>query len=136
VKRDDGFELRRTDLRLIDVDEDDGGAYSCEIEADSEYPVKIQHRVEILGEFGFLPFPGPGRRRRRRRRRRALRLPRLRLLLPAVDALSFHATQRPRISLTEEGNWDGKGYRAYTCKREGAPPSRIPYSCESAAFLR
>ena len=51
IKRDDHVELRGTDLRIKSVTEEDGGKYSCEIEADSEYPIVIEHQVEVLGEF-------------------------------------------------------------------------------------
>jgi len=30
---------------------EDGGSYSCEIEADSEYPIVVTHALEVLGKF-------------------------------------------------------------------------------------
>ena len=52
VKRDDRFDLSSSghDLLISRVQEDDGGDYSCEIEADAEYPVAIKHRLEVLGK--------------------------------------------------------------------------------------
>ena len=51
VIRDERFDLRSDhDLVLTRVTDDDGGDYSCEIEADAEYPIVITHRVEVLGE--------------------------------------------------------------------------------------
>ncbi len=50
VRRDDRIALRGTDLLLESVGEADGGEYSCEIEADQEYPVAIAHTVEVLSE--------------------------------------------------------------------------------------
>jgi hypothetical protein len=49
VKRDDRFDLNGHDLIINRVVVDDGGEYSCEIEADSEYPIVITHIVEVLG---------------------------------------------------------------------------------------
>ena len=50
--RDDRLDLRNDDHSLIlrGVAAADGGDYSCEIEADAEYPIVITHRVEVLGE--------------------------------------------------------------------------------------
>ena len=54
VIRDDRLDLRSASddhsLILRGVSSADGGDYSCEIEADAEYPIVITHRVEVLGE--------------------------------------------------------------------------------------
>lgn len=50
VKRDDRINLKGTDLKIQSVVVDDGGDYSCEIEADSEYPIVITHTVEVLSK--------------------------------------------------------------------------------------
>ena len=51
IKQDDRIKLRGNDLILLNVQVEDGGEYSCEIEADSEYPIAIKHNLEVLGEF-------------------------------------------------------------------------------------
>lgn len=51
VKRDDRMVLRGTALALSDITVEDGGEYSCEIEADSEYPIVLTHTLEVLGNF-------------------------------------------------------------------------------------
>ncbi|XP_059095815.1 brother of CDO-like [Tigriopus californicus] len=48
VRRDDRIDLKGTDLQINSVDVEDGGNYSCEIEADAEYPVVITHTLEVL----------------------------------------------------------------------------------------
>ena len=50
VKRDERVDLRGTDLQIRTVGVEDGGEYSCEIEADTEYPIAITHTVEVLSE--------------------------------------------------------------------------------------
>ena len=50
VKRDDRMVLRGTALALSDINVEDGGKYSCEIEADSEYPIVLTHSLEVLGK--------------------------------------------------------------------------------------
>ena len=50
VKRDDRVDLRGTDLQIRTVGVEDGGEYSCEIEADTEYPIAITHTVEVLSK--------------------------------------------------------------------------------------
>ncbi len=50
VKRDDRVVLRGNDLAISNINVEDGGKYSCEIEADFEYPVVITHTLEVLGK--------------------------------------------------------------------------------------
>ena len=53
VKRDDRIDLKGNDLQINSVGIDDGGNYSCEIEADSEYPIVLTHTVEVLSKCTF-----------------------------------------------------------------------------------
>ncbi|CAB4059535.1 unnamed protein product [Lepeophtheirus salmonis] len=48
VRRDDRIHLKRNNLQIKDIQVSDGGKYSCEIEADSEYPLTVSHRIEVL----------------------------------------------------------------------------------------
>jgi hypothetical protein len=50
IRRADKIFLKGTDLQIQNVTPEDGGCYSCEIEADSEYPIVVTHKLEILGE--------------------------------------------------------------------------------------
>ena len=50
IKKDERFTLRGTDLQIKNIEPEDGGEYSCEIEADEEYPVAIKHRLEVLSK--------------------------------------------------------------------------------------
>jgi len=50
IRRDDRIVLKGTDLQVQNVTPEDGGAYSCEIEADSEYPLVVTHTLEVLGK--------------------------------------------------------------------------------------
>ena len=59
VIRDERYDLRADhDLVLTRVGDDDGGDYSCEIEADAEYPIVITHRVEVLGKWSVSSLEG------------------------------------------------------------------------------
>ncbi len=51
VTRDDRIVVTEHDLRIGSVNVDDGGTYSCEIEADAEYPLALTHTVEVLGQY-------------------------------------------------------------------------------------
>ncbi|QQP50234.1 Uncharacterized protein FKW44_011165 [Caligus rogercresseyi] len=50
VRGDDRIHLRGNNLKIEDIQISDGGEYSCEIEADSEYPLTVSHRIEVLGK--------------------------------------------------------------------------------------
>ncbi len=50
IRKDDRFDLEGTNLRINSVDVDDDGEYTCEIEADREYPVVIKHKVQVLSK--------------------------------------------------------------------------------------
>ena len=54
IRRADRIFLRGTDLQVQNVTPEDGGSYSCEIEADSEYPITVTHTLEVLGEFHLI----------------------------------------------------------------------------------
>ena len=51
IRRADRIFLKGTDLQVQNVTPEDGGKYSCEIEADSEYPITVTHTLEVLGEL-------------------------------------------------------------------------------------
>ena len=52
IRKDERTALEgATSLRIKSVDVEDGGNYSCEIEADSQYPIVITHTVEVLREY-------------------------------------------------------------------------------------
>ncbi len=51
IRRADKIILKGTDLQVQNVSPEDGGIYSCEIEADSEYPLVVTHTLEVLGKF-------------------------------------------------------------------------------------
>ena len=51
IRRADRILLKGTDLQVQTVTPEDGGVYSCEIEADSEYPIVVSHTLEVLGKF-------------------------------------------------------------------------------------
>lgn len=51
IRRDDRIVLKGTDLQVQHVTPEDGGLYSCEIEADSEYPLVVTHKLEVLGKI-------------------------------------------------------------------------------------
>ena len=50
IRRADRILLKGTDLQVENVTPEDGGVYSCEIEADSEYPIVVSHTLEVLGK--------------------------------------------------------------------------------------
>ncbi len=56
VRRVDRIDLQGTSLVLESVREADGGEYSCEIEADQEYPVAIKHQLEVLSKSQKKPI--------------------------------------------------------------------------------
>jgi hypothetical protein len=51
IRRADRIFLKGTDLQVQNVTPEDGGIYSCEIEADSEYPIVVTHTLEVLGKL-------------------------------------------------------------------------------------
>ena len=51
VRRNDRFELRKTNLEIRDIREKDRGEYVCEVETDDDQPIAIIHSVEILGKL-------------------------------------------------------------------------------------
>ena len=51
IKRDSWVKLMGTDLIINGVTTEDAGRYTCEIEADMEYPIEVTHTLEILGKL-------------------------------------------------------------------------------------
>ena len=48
VRRDRRLRLEGTNLVISDVESEDSGEYDCEIEADSDRPISVSHRLDIL----------------------------------------------------------------------------------------
>ena len=48
VRRDRRLRLEGTNLVISDLEPEDSGEYDCEIEADSDRPISVTHRLDIL----------------------------------------------------------------------------------------
>jgi len=48
VRRDKRLRLEGNNLVISDLEEEDGGEYDCEIEADGDMPISVTHRLDIL----------------------------------------------------------------------------------------
>merc|ERR1712025_441915 len=48
VRRDKRLRLEGNNLVISELEEEDGGEYDCEIEADGDMPISVTHRLDIL----------------------------------------------------------------------------------------
>ena len=48
VRRDKRLKLDGTNLIISNVETEDNGHYDCEIEADSDTPISVTHKLDIL----------------------------------------------------------------------------------------
>ena len=48
VRNQQRLRLERTNLVISDLEPEDSGEYDCEIEADSDRPISVSHRLDIL----------------------------------------------------------------------------------------
>lgn len=48
VRRDRRLRLEGNNLVITDLEPEDSGEYDCEIEADSDRPISVSHRLDIL----------------------------------------------------------------------------------------
>jgi len=60
IKRDSRMKLVGTDLIINGVTTEDAGRYTCEIEADMEYPIEVTHTLEILVAPSLRRYPPSG----------------------------------------------------------------------------
>ena len=48
VRRDRRLRLEGTNLVISNLEPEDSGEYDCEIEADSDTPISVSHKLDIL----------------------------------------------------------------------------------------
>ena len=64
VRRDKRLKLDGTNLIISHLEPEDSGHYDCEIEADSDRPISVTHKLDILiapqvrATLGYIIFGG------------------------------------------------------------------------------
>ena len=61
VRRDKRLKLQGTNLIISDLEPEDTGEYDCEIEADTDRPISVTHKLDILIPPKVIKDQGPSR---------------------------------------------------------------------------